>query len=62
MKKVKTTYKRKKQTGSSNIEIDKKKKALAPGKRKSDSGGTYYEYRKNRSDKPGSLTGVKKKK
>lgn len=46
------------QSGSSNTAIDKKKKAKAPGKRKSVTGKTYYERRKNRSDKKGTLTGV----
>lgn len=32
--------------------------AEAPGKRRSETGRVYYEYRKNRSDKPGSLTGI----
>ena len=34
------------------------RKAKSPGKRVSASGGVYYERRKNRSDMPGSLTGV----
>jgi hypothetical protein len=38
------------QTGTSNLIYDKRKKAKAPGKRKSASGNTYYEYRRNRSD------------
>jgi DNA repair protein RadC len=46
------------QTGKSVIEKDYTKKALAPGKRKSASGNTYYERRANRSDKPGSLLGI----
>lgn len=46
------------QTGSSNRKRDSEIKAKRPGKRKSASGKTYYERRKNRSDKPGSLTGV----
>lgn len=48
------------QRGSSNIEKDKKLQALAPGKRKSASGRTYYEYRANRSD-AGKLLGTKHK-
>ena len=48
------------QRGSSNIEKDKKRQALAPGKRKSASGRTYYEYRANRSD-AGKLLGTKHK-
>jgi len=47
-----------KQTGTSNLLYDKRKKAKAPGKRISESGNTYYEYRRNRSDLPGSLTGL----
>lgn len=39
------------QTGKSNLKIDKRRKALPPGKRVSKSGNVYYEYRKNRSDK-----------
>lgn len=54
--KVKSTTR---QTGSSNIEKDFLKKAKVPGKRKSASGRTYYERRANRSDKPGSLLGIK---
>jgi len=47
-----------KQTGTSNKEIDAKKQALPVGKRKSQyGGGTYYEYRANRSDK-GVLLGI----
>jgi hypothetical protein len=42
------------QTGSSNELYDARKSALPPGKRRSASGTTYYEYRKNHSDKPGS--------
>lgn len=44
------------QTGSSNTRADKMRKAKPPGKRKSASGRTYYEYRKNRSDVPPGLT------
>ena len=43
------------QTGKSIVRIDAKRKALVPGKRISSSGKVYYEYRKNRSDKPGRL-------
>lgn len=46
------------QTGSSNTKRDKLRKALAPGKRTTAHGTTYTERRKNRSDKPGTLTGV----
>lgn len=54
----KKTATRKTQTGSSNIAYDKRKQALAPGKRKSASGRIYYEYRANRSD-AGKLLGTK---
>lgn len=56
--------KRVKQTGTSVLKADKKRKAKAPGKRVVKKGRkktVYYEYRKNRSDKPGKLTGVKKR-
>lgn len=46
------------QTGTSNRKADIDRKAKPPGKRKSRSGRIYTERRKNRSDKPGSLTGV----
>lgn len=46
------------QTGTSTRKADAKRKAKAPGKRRSKSGNTYSEYRKNRSDKPGKLTGT----
>lgn len=55
---VGTAKKKFRQTGSSNRINDMQRKAKAPGKRKSASGNTYIERRKNRSDKPGSLTGV----
>ena len=38
------------QTGFTNTEIDRHLTALSPGKRKSNSGRTYYERRANRSD------------
>lgn len=58
-KKIGTTKYR--QTGKSNRKRDKERTALAPGKRKNSAGsGFYYERRKNRSDVPGSLTGIKK--
>lgn len=42
-----------------NKEADKKRKnALPPGQRISKDGNVYYEYRVNRSDKTGSLTGL----
>ena len=43
-----------KQVGKTTIPIDKKRNALAPGKRISKTGKTYWETRKNRSDKVGS--------
>lgn len=46
------------QTGSSNSAYDKRVRAKPPGKRRSKSGRIYMERRKNRSDMPGSLTGV----
>jgi len=52
MVKKKKVYK---QTGKrKSIKLDKLKKAKAPGKRKSKSGNTYWETRKNRSDVIGS--------
>lgn len=47
-----------KQTGTSNKYIDKKRAAKPPGRRKSKSGNFYYERRRNRSDRPGSLLGI----
>lgn len=49
----------KKQTGTSNKARDIKRSAKAPGKRTSATGKVYYERRKNRSDRPGSLMGSK---
>lgn len=46
------------QRGSSVKSFDAALKAKKPGKRKSASGKTYYERRKNRSDMPGQLTGA----
>jgi hypothetical protein len=51
------------QTGTSDKKRDEQRKAKKPGKRKSGPGAQrpyYYEYRKNRTDKPGSLTGTHK--
>ena len=51
------------QTGTSVKSKDKQRSALAPGKRtigKGKSKHSYYERRANRSDKPGSLTGMHK--
>jgi len=44
-----------KQIGKTIKSIDSKRKALAPGKRRSKTGNIYYESRKNRSDKVGSM-------
>ena len=41
------------QVGKTTVKIDAKRKALAPGKRISSSGKTYWETRRNRSDSPG---------
>jgi len=43
------------QIGKSITKIDAKRKALAPGKRRSSAGNIYYEGRKNRSDVPGKM-------
>jgi hypothetical protein len=50
--------KQNRQTGTSNKFYDKSHRAKPPGKRRSATGKTYYERRKNRSDMPGQLTGV----
>ena len=47
------------QTGSSKLSRDLKKRALPPGRRVSKAGNVYYERRANRSDKPGQLAGEK---
>ena len=39
------------QTGKSKTSADKQRRAKPPGKRKSPSGGHYYERRRNRSDR-----------
>jgi len=41
---------RRTQTGTSDRDVDKGRKAMSPGKRRSASGKIYYEARKNRSD------------
>lgn len=51
------TKKAVKQTGKTNIAIDKKIQAKSPGKRKTTHKTTYYENRANRSDK-GKLLGI----
>lgn len=57
-KKVGSVAKKNRQTGKTTRIADAKRKAKRPGKRKSASGRTYYERRKNRSDVPGTLTGT----
>lgn len=47
------TVRKLKQHGKSNTRKDRKLRALAPGKRRTASGTTYWETRKNRSDKGG---------
>ncbi len=49
-RKSKKTYVRFRQTGESNLKMDRKRYAQEPGKRKSAGGKTYYEYRRNRTD------------
>jgi hypothetical protein len=39
------------QTGRTHVKPDKRRTAMPPGKRRSASGKTYVETRKNRSDK-----------
>lgn len=56
VKKKKTKFR---QTGSSSTPADAMRRAKRPGKRKTASGSTYTERRKNRSDVPFSLTGIK---
>lgn len=46
-------------TPNDSIKADRKRKAIAPGKRVSKSGNIYYERRRDRSDKPGQLMGEK---
>ncbi len=57
MKKLKpqVVYKRDVQHGTTNIFRDKRRKAMPSGKRISKAGNVYYEYRKNRTDKEGSM-------
>lgn len=42
---------RNRQIGKTTPRVDKRIRALHPGRRLSTSGNVYYEYRKNRSDK-----------
>ena len=44
-------------TPNDSIKADRKRKALAPGRRVSKSGNVYSERRRDRSDKPGQLYG-----
>ncbi|CAK0746728.1 hypothetical protein CCP1ISM_250002 [Azospirillaceae bacterium] len=60
MKKRKTK-KKPYQTGKSNKKNDQERKAKKPGVRKTKTGSTYIERRKNRSDMPGKLTGYDRK-
>ena len=46
-------------TPNESIKADRKRKALAPGRRVSKSGNVYSERRRDRSDKPGQLAGEK---
>ncbi len=57
--KKKPVYKQTK-SSTSNLKADRERKALPPGPRKPAGSRkvTYREYRKNRSDVPGKLTGV----
>lgn len=50
------------QTGTSNKKRDAARKSKKPGRRRSASGKIYYERRKSRTDKPGSVTGIRRKK
>lgn len=45
----------KRQVGTTNRSLDKKRKALKPGVRRSKSGREYIENRKNRSDLTGDI-------
>jgi hypothetical protein len=55
---VKAPTVKKVQRGGSSLKLDLMRKAKAPGKRKSSSGATYYESRRNRSDVPGTMAGI----
>jgi hypothetical protein len=64
IKRPKVVYTKDRQTNVPKYDEyrDMTKEAMPPGKRIPKGGGKpYYEYRKNRTDKPGSLTGVKEK-
>lgn len=43
------------QVGKTNVYEDKKRKALLPGKRMSKDGKIYWETRKNRTDRKGTM-------
>ena len=45
-------------TPNDSIKADRKRKALAPGRRVSKSGNVYSERRRDRSDKPGQFLGM----
>jgi len=51
--KARTLKKSTRQTGKTTMSKDKQIKAKAPGKRRSETGKIYYEYRKNRTDVKG---------
>ena len=62
VKRPKVVYVKERQTNVPRYDEyrDMTKEAMPPGKRIPKSGGKpYYEYRKNRTDKPGELTGVR---
>jgi hypothetical protein len=64
LKKPKVVYSSNRQTNVKNYDEwrDMNKPAMPSGKRIPKGGGKpYYEYRKNRTDAPDSLTGVKEK-
>jgi len=50
-----TIVKTKNQVGNSVLEVDIKRYALEPGKRISKNRNLYWETRKNRSDKEGTM-------
>jgi hypothetical protein len=61
VKRPKVVYTKERQTNVPRYDEyrDMTKEAMPPGKRIPKGGGKpYYEYRKNRTDKPGSLTGT----
>ncbi len=54
-KKPQVVYKRDRQIGATDVYRDKRRKAMPSGKRISKAGKVYYEYRRNRTDKEGSM-------